>query len=261
MRGRAPFFWLTVSCAAMVMAFILLPLIQLMTAPSAQMLKETILDRDVLRSIWLSVYTAGSAAVICFLFGTPLAYLLARSRFPGKRVVESVIDLPIVIPHPVVGIAILGVAGKAHPIGQLLHAIGVRLMGTVTGIITVLVFVGLPFFVNSAKAGFEKVPPRLEKVSHSLGASMGATFFKITFPLAWRSILVGFVMACARAISEFGAVVIVAYHPMIAPVMIYERFEAFGLKYSQPVAFWLVFCCLLLFVTIRTLSIKENKAP
>ena len=88
---------------------------------------------------------------------------------------------------------------------------------------------------------------------------MGATFFKITFPLARRSILIGFVMACARAISEFGAVVIVAYHPMIAPVMIYERFEAFGLKYSQPVAFWLVFLCLLLFLTIRMLSLRDRK--
>ncbi|MBN1837337.1 MAG: ABC transporter permease, partial [Spirochaetales bacterium] len=231
-----------------------------MTAPSAPMLKQTILDRDVLRSIWLSVYTAGSAALICFALGTPLAYLLARSRFRGKHVVESVIDLPIVIPHPVVGIAILGIAGKGHPIGQLLHALGVRLMGTVAGIITVLVFVGLPFFVNSAKDGFESVPPRLEKVSRSLGASMGSTFFKITFPLAWRSILIGFIMACARAVSEFGAVVIVAYHPMIAPVMIYERYEAYGLKYSQPVAFWLVFFSLLLFVVIRTLSLK-NKRP
>ena len=259
MRRREPFFWLTISCAVVVMAFILLPMIQLMTAPSVPMLKETILDRDVLRSIWLSVYTAGSAALISFVLGTPLAYLLARSRFRGKHLVESVIDLPIVIPHPVVGIAILSIAGKGHPIGQILHSLGIRLMGSVSGIITVLVFVGLPFFVNTAKDGFENVAPRLEKVSRSLGASMGATFFKITFPLAWRSILIGFVMACARAVSEFGAVVIVAYHPMIAPVMIYERFEAFGLKYSQPVAFWLVFFCLLLFVAIRTLSLKEKK--
>ena len=259
MIRKEPFFWLTISCAIVVMAFILLPLIQLMTAPNASMLKQTILDRDVLRSIWLSIYTAGSAALISFVLGTPLAYLLARSRFWGKRLVESVIDLPIVIPHPVVGIAILGIAGKGHPIGRVLHALGIRIMGSVAGIITVLVFVGLPFFINAAKDGFENVSPRLEKVSRSLGASMGATFFKITFPLARRSILIGFVMACARAISEFGAVVIVAYHPMIAPVMIYERFEAFGLKYSQPVAFWLVFLCLLLFLTIRMLSLRDRK--
>jgi molybdate/tungstate transport system permease protein len=258
MTRRGPFFALTISCAVVVMAFILLPLVQLMTAPSAPMLKKTILDLDVLRSIWLSISTAGSAALICFVLGTPLAYLLARSHFWGKRLVESVIDLPIVIPHPVVGIAILGVAGRGHPAGRILESLGIRLMGTVTGIITVLVFVGLPFFVNSAKDGFENVPPRLEKVSRSLGASIGATFLKISFPLAWRSILIGFVMACARAVSEFGAVVIVAYHPMIAPVMIYERYEAFGLKYSQPVAFWLVLFCLLLFVVIRTLTLKED---
>ena len=105
-------------------------------------------------------------------------------------------------------------------------------MGSVTGIVVVLTFVGMPFYINAVKNGFESIPPRLEKVSRSLGASMFSTFFRITFPLAWRSMLVGIVMCSARAISEFGAVVIVAYHPMISPVMIYERFEAYGLARS-----------------------------
>ena len=254
---REPFFWVTISCGLVIMAFILLPLIQMMTAPSAEMLKETIQDKDVVRSIWLSVYTAGLAALISFALGTPLAYLLARSDFKGKRLVEGIIDLPIAIPHPVVGIAILSVAGKNHLIGQVLNELGIRIMGSVTGIITVLTFVGIPFYLNAAKAGFEAIPPRLEKVSRSLGASMSGTFFRITFPLAWRSMLIGIIMCCARAISEFGAVVIVAYHPMIAPVMIYERFEAYGLKYSQPVAVWLVSISLILFLLLRILTIRK----
>ena len=256
---KEPFFWLTISSAILVLVLILLPILQLMTAPKGEMLIETIKDKDVLRSIWLSIYTAGLSALICFLLGVPLAYLLARTEFIGKHLVESIIDLPIVIPHPVVGIAILGVVGKAHPIGKLLHSLGIRMMGSVPGIITVLVFVGLPFFINSAKDGFESVSPRLENVSRSLGASMAGTFFRVTFPLAWRSILIGFVMACARAVSEFGAVVVVAYHPMIAPVMIYERYEAYGLSYSQPLAFWLVSFCLILFLIIRTLTLKTKR--
>lgn len=261
MQKREPFFWFTVLCGIVVMAFILLPLIEMLTAPSLSMLKETLQDRDVLRSIWLSIYTAGSAALISFFFGTPLAYLLARTSFKGKRFLESIIDLPIVIPHPVVGIAILSVAGKNHFLGEIMQELGIRIMGSVTGIITVLTFVGLPFYINAVKDGFEGVSPRLEKVSRSLGATMFGTFFRVTFPLAWRSMVIGIIMCSARAISEFGAVVIVAYHPMIAPVMIYERFESYGLKYSQPVAVWLVTVCLLLFFALRMLTLSKPKKP
>ena len=256
---REPFFWITISCGLVIMAFILLPLIEMMTAPSLAMLRETIKDKDVVRSIWLSIYTAGLAALISFVLGTPLAYLLARTEFRGKQLVEAIIDLPIVIPHPVVGIAILGVAGKNHWIGQLLSELGIRIMGSVTGIVIVLTFVGMPFYINAVKNGFEDISPRLEKVSRSLGASMFSTFFRITFPLARRSMLIGIIMCCARAISEFGAVVIVAYHPMIAPVMIYERFEAYGLKYSQPVAVWLVSICLALFLILRILTLRKPR--
>jgi molybdate/tungstate transport system permease protein len=254
---REPFFWISVTCGIVIMAFIILPLIQLLTSPSVEMLRETIGDRNVLRSIWLSIYTAGLASVISFVLGTPLAYLLARYDFSGKRLVEGIIDLPIAIPHPVVGIAILSVAGKNHWFGQILADLGVRIMGSVTGIVTVLTFVGIPFYLNATKAGFEAISPRLEKVSRSLGASMFSTFARITFPLAWRSMLIGIIMCCARAISEFGAVVIVAYHPMIAPVLIYERFEAYGLKYSQPVAVWLVSISLILFLLLRILTIHK----
>jgi molybdate/tungstate transport system permease protein len=259
MRSKEPFFWITISCGIVIMAFILLPLVEMMTAPSFAMLKETIKDKDVVRSIWLSIYTAGLAALISFVLGTPLAYLLARTEFTGKRLVESIIDLPIVIPHPVVGIAILSVAGRNHWIGQIFSNLGIRIMGSVTGIVVVLTFVGLPFYVNAVKNGFESISPRLENVSRSLGASMFSTFFRITFPLAWRSMLIGIIMCSARAISEFGAVVIVAYHPMIAPVMIYERFEAYGLKYSQPVAVWLVSICLILFLALRILTLHNKK--
>jgi molybdate/tungstate transport system permease protein len=224
-----------------------------MTAPSLGMLRDTFQDKDVVRSIWLSLYTAGLAALISFVLGTPLAYLLARSKFRGKRLVEGIIDLPIAIPHPVVGIAILSVAGRNHWFGQMLGELGIRVMGSVTGIVAVLTFVGIPFYLNATKTGFEGISPRLEKVSRSLGASMFSTFIRITFPLAWRSMLIGIIMCCARAISEFGAVVIVAYHPMIAPVLIYERFEAYGLKYSQPVAVWLVSISLILFLLLRIL--------
>lgn len=260
MVKKGPFYWVSISCGMMVLAFILLPLIEMLTAPSGAMLKETIHDKNVVRSTWLSIYTAMAAAGISFVAGTPLAYVLARSHFRGKHLIESIIDLPIVIPHPVVGIAILSVAGKNHWLGTFMSELGIRIMGSTTGIITVLTFVGMPFYINALKSGFESISPRLENVSRSLGASMWSTFIRITFPLAWRSVLVGLIMCCARAISEFGAVVVVAYHPMIAPVLIYERYEAYGLKYSQPVAVWLVLICLTLFLALRVLALPRKKA-
>ncbi|RLB92450.1 MAG: molybdenum ABC transporter permease [Deltaproteobacteria bacterium] len=256
---RDIFVWVNILSGAVVLTFILLPLIQMIATPSLVGLKAAVKDKDVIKAIWLSVYASSLAAIISFVIGTPFAYLLARKNFWGKRFIESIVDLPIVVPHPVVGIAILGVVGRNHWIGQLLHELGLRIMGSVPGIVTVLTFVGMPFYINTVKSGFESISPRLENVSRSLGASLFSTFFRVTFPLAWRSMIVGMIMCCARAISEFGAVVIVAYHPMVAPVLIYERFEAYGLAYSQPVAVLLVLVCLILFLFLRIMTMSQNE--
>jgi len=254
----SPFLYVTFFSSTVVLLFIVMPLFQMVSQPSLASLGETIRDPEVLSSIWLSVYTAVIAALIAFTVGTTLAYLLARHDFFGKKLIESIIYLPIMIPHPVVGIAILSLLGRGPPLGQMMAKIGLRVMGSVTGIIVVLTFVGLPFYLNAAKAGFESVPQRLENVSRSLGAGRAATFFRVTFPLSWRHMLGGVIMCAARAVSEFGAVVIVAYHPMIAPVLMYERFTAYGLKYSQPVGVWLILVCLTLFMLLRLVSLPRK---
>jgi molybdate/tungstate transport system permease protein len=250
--------WMSLASCLVVSAFILLPLIQMFFAPSLESMGGAIGDRTVRKAIGLSLYTAGWAAALSFFFGTPFAYLLARKSFPGKKLVESIVDLPIMIPHPVIGIAILGIVGREHWLGKLLMDAGIRVMGSISGIVIVLTFVGLPFYINAVKSGIEAIPVRLEKVSRSLGASLGQTFLRVTLPLAWRSMLVGLILCSARAISEFGAVVIVAYHPMVAPVLIYERFTAYGLKYSQPVAVLLILVCLALFIVLRVLSLART---
>jgi molybdate/tungstate transport system permease protein len=242
--------------------FLSLPFILLITAPLGQLLTssgigdlaQTIQDPQVIKAISRSLGCSLAAALICLFLGTPLSYLLARRQFPGRRLVEGLVDLPIMIPHPVIGIAILSLAGRYHPFGRFLGELGIQIMGSYTGLITVLTFVGLPFYVNTVKSGFEAVPVRLEKASRSLGAGMAGTFARITLPLAWRSMVLGMVMCTARAISEFGAIAIVAYHPMTASVLIYERFTAYGLKYSQPVAVWLIIVSFGLFVLMRLFS-------
>ncbi|WP_319780173.1 ABC transporter permease [Maridesulfovibrio sp.] len=238
----------------LVLGFILVPLSQLILGSSYDELLQTIMDPDVRAAIIRSMLCSGLAAFISFAIGTPFAFLLARKDFKGKAMVESIIDMPIMIPHPVIGIALLSIAGRNHWIGQILIDAGIRIMGTNTGIVAVLVFVGLPFYLNAARDGFESVPERLEKAARTLGASPAQTFFRVTLPLAWRSLLTGMIMCMARALSEFGAVVIVAYHPMIAPVLMYERFTAYGLSYSRPVAIWLIFLSLVLFAALRLLS-------
>ncbi|MDD9301122.1 MAG: ABC transporter permease [Desulfobacter sp.] len=231
-----------------------LPLIQMTTEPSFAMLMETLADKDVMAAILRSLSLSSAAGILAFAMGTPLAYLLARKQIPGKKIIEGIIDLPIMIPHPVVGIAILSLAGRNHPLGRFLSEIGIQIMGTKTGIVLVLIFVGLPFYINTVKAGFESVPLRLENASSTLGAGALDTFRRVTLPLTWRHMVLGIIMCTARAISEFGAIVIVAYHPMTAPVMIYERFTAYGLKYSQPVAVWLIFISFALFVMLRMMT-------
>lgn len=237
-----------------VILLLTVPLMKMTTGPSPAMLIETLGDKDVLLAIARSLGLSLTAGILAFALGTPLSYLLARKEFPGKKIIEGIIDLPVMIPHPVVGIAILSLAGRTHPFGRFLSGMGIEIMGTRTGIVTVLVFVGIPFYVNAVKAGFESVPVRLEYASRTLGAGTFETFRRVTLPLTWRHMVLGIIMCTARAISEFGAVVIVAYHPMTAPVMIYERFTAYGLKYSQPVAVWLILLSLALFIVLRMMS-------
>jgi molybdate/tungstate transport system permease protein len=170
--------------------------------------------------------------------------------------VEGVIDVPIVIPHSAAGIALLMVFGREFFLGRAFDSIGIRFTGSVAGIVIAMLFVSVPFLIDAAREGFESVDPRLEKVARTLGATHWQTFWKISLPLAWRGILAGAIMMWARGISEFGAVLILTYHPMVAPILIYERFETYGLRYARPAAVLLILICLFIFAALRALSRK-----
>jgi len=237
-----------------ILVFIILPLVTMIGTTSPRSLLETMKDKEVIHAIWLSIYTAGLTTLIAFIFGVPLAYLLARYKFWGRSIIEGMIDIPIVIPHTVAGIALLSVFGKGFLLGKPLSYLGIKFVGAIPGIIIAMLFVSAPFLVDAGKEGFASVNPRLENVARTLGASHWRVFWQIVFPLASKSILSGAIMTWARAISEFGAVLILVYHPMIAPVLIYERFETYGLNYSRPVAVLLVLICLAVFIGLRAIS-------
>ena len=239
--------------------FIIVPLINMIAASDPDILLETMLDSEVISAIGLTLYAALIATTIGFLLGVPLAYLLARFNFPGKNLVEGLIDVPIVVPHIAAGIALLFIFGRSSLAGKAFHILGIDFFDSVAGIVIAMLFVSIPFLIDSAKEGFKKVDVRLEKVSRTLGASPWQAFFRISLPLAWRSILAGSIMMWARGISEFGAVIILAYHPMIASTLIFERFESYGLAYSQPVAVLLIIICLFVFIGLRTIVYRGEK--
>ncbi len=144
--------------------------------------------------------------------------------------IEALIDLPLAVPHTVAGIALLMVFGRQGVLGEPLQAlVGLKFWGTLAGIVVAMLFVSAPYTVNAARIGFEAVDPRLEKIARTLGLDPWRTFWRITLPLARRGIMTGVTLTYARSISEFGAVVILVYYPMTAPVMIYELFLRFGL--------------------------------
>jgi molybdate/tungstate transport system permease protein len=239
--------------------FIFIPLGKMIFSSSPSVLWNTLLDKEVRDSIWLSLYTALIATAFGLFFGVPLAYFLARHDFPGKRLVEALIDVPIVVPHVAAGIALLFVFGKNYFGGKAFNAIGIGFRDAVAGIIIAMIFVSVPFLINSAKQGFEEVDERLEKVARTLGASPWQTFFKISLPLARRSIFGGTVMMWARSISEFGAVVVLTSYPPIASVLVYQRLETHGLEYALPVASLLIIITMVIFVILRYLTYRSKK--
>ncbi len=244
---------------ALLIFFIAWPLLRTVTSVNPTILWETLLEAEVRGAIFLTLYSSALATVVAFFFGVPLAYLLARVDFPGKRLIEGLVDVPIVVPHSAAGIALLMVFGRRSLLGRAFGLIGLKFVSAAPGIVIAMLFVSLSFLVDSAREGFEAVDPRLERVARTLGASPWQTFWRVSFPLAWRSILSGMILMWARGLSEFGAVVILAYHPMIAPVLLYERFESYGLDYARPVATLIILICLMTFVALRLIA-QEDRA-
>ncbi len=239
---------------ALVLLFIVAPLVRLILATSYPEFAGALVDRELWASIRLTLRAAALAAVISTLFGVPLAYLLARARFPGRALVLGIVDLPIMIPHSAAGIALLTVVGR-HSLAQRAAApLGIQFVGAEAGIALAMAFVSVPFLVNAAREGFAAVPERLEKVARTLGASRSRVFVTISLPMAWRAILSGMVLMWARGISEFGAVIIIAYHPMTTPVLVYQRFNDYGLASSRAAAVVLILVCVVGFTILRFLA-------
>jgi molybdate/tungstate transport system permease protein len=242
-----------------ILLFVIAPLISMIIATPASDVTKAALDPEVIRSVKVTLTAAFFATIVSAVAGIPLAYLLARKTFFGKSLLLAIIDLPIIIPHSAAGIALFSVIGRNSLLGRIF---GKSLTGTIAGISIAMAFVSLPFLVNAARQAFSAVDERLEKAARTLGASPGRVFFTISLPLAFRGILSGMILMWARGISEFGAVVIIAYHPMTTPVMVFQRFNDYGLSYARSVAVLLILICIALFIILRIFSARINtKGP
>jgi molybdate/tungstate transport system permease protein len=235
---------------SIILLFIMAPLLGMLAASSFSELSKAMVDREVVNSIRLTLGAALTCTLFCALAGIPLAYLLARRDFRGKTAVLAVIDLPIIIPHSAAGIALLTLVCRRSILGHL-PGWGDGLVGTFAGIAVAMAFVSVPYLVNAARIGFEAVPVRLEKVARTLGASPRRVFFTISLPMAWRSVLSGMILMWARGISEFGAVIIIAYHPMTTPVLVFQRFNDYGLAHARSAAVLLILICVAIFAVLR----------
>lgn len=245
---------------ALVLLFIIAPLTGIILSTDYKDVASAINDKEVTQSVWLTIFASITATLVFAGLSLPFAWLLARKKFPFKRLVSGIIDLPVVIPHTAAGIALLGVISRDSAAGRLAVNFGIDFIGHPSGIIIAMAFVSLPFFINSARDGFSSVPEKLEKAALNLGANPARVFLTISVPLAMRHIISGCVMMFARGMSEFGAVVIIAYHPMVAPVLIYERFSSFGLQYARPVAVILIILSVFFFLLMRLLTKEPEDA-
>lgn len=251
---------LIIFLGGLLLLFIIAPLGGMFISTTAPDLFITIKDVEVTKSIRLTLFASLAATLFMAIGAIPLAYLLARKNFFFKKLVLGIVDLPIVIPHSAAGIALLGFLSRDSILGKAASSVGLNFVGNPLGIVAAMAFVSVPFLINAARDGFLSVPVRLEKTAMSLGASQARVFFTISIPLAGRNIVSGMVMMFARGLSEFGAIVIIAYHPMVTPVLIFERFGSYGLHYAQPVAVTFILITLLFFILLRYISGGKKNA-
>jgi molybdate/tungstate transport system permease protein len=213
-------------------------------------------DAELRASLWLTAVTATIATVLTVLLGTPLAWLLARDRLPGGAVVSALLDLPLLIPHPVAGIALLLAFGRASLIGGALEQAGWALVGSPAAIGLAMAFVAAPLYVSAAREAIARVDSRYESVARTLGDSTLRAAWRVTRPLASRGLVAAAVVMWARAVSEFGAIVILTYNPKVASVLSYDRFNAFGLDAALPIAAVLVLLALVPLLALRSLRAR-----
>jgi molybdate/tungstate transport system permease protein len=248
----------TAALASLLLLFLVAPLAGIVGGWGLEGLRALGADPELRASLWLTLVTATLATLLGAAGGVPLAYVLSRKRFRGRGLTAALLDLPLVVPHPVAGIALLLLLGRDTPLGKALLAAGLEITGSRTGIVCAMMFVSAPLLISAAREAFDRVDPRLEAVARTLGDTPWRAMRRVTLPLAARGLVAAGVVMWARAISEFGAIVVLTYNPKVASVLSYERFTAYGLRGALPVAAVLVLLALVPITVLRTVGTTDS---
>ncbi len=210
-------------------------------------------DARTVKALWISFGTSLIAALVNVVFGTLVAWVLVRYRFPGRRIVDAAVDLPFALPTAVAGIALASIYAPTGWIGQFLALIGIKAAFTPFGIVIALIFIGLPFVVRTVQPVMEEIDREVEEAAATLGANRLQTLSRVILPGLAPAVLTGFALAFARAVGEYGSVIFIAgnipYVSEIAPLLIVIRLEEFNYAGATAIAaIMLVISFLMLFV-------------
>jgi molybdate/tungstate transport system permease protein len=235
------------------LVFMIAPVAGLVAVAGASGVHALGADAELRDSLLLTAGCATVATLLGVVGGTPLSYLLARRAIPGAGVIAALVEVPLVIPHPIAGIALLLVLGRQSVVGGAFYALGMRIVGSSEGIIAAMLLVSAPLYVAAAREAFVGVDPRYERVARTLGDTRWRSVRRVTLPLAGRGLIAAAVVMWARAVSEFGAIVILTANPKVASVLSYDRFTSYGLSAALPVAAVLVLLALVPLIALRLL--------
>lgn len=233
----------------LVVAFLGIPLAGLVFNLSGSDIARTLGDPQTRGALVTSVLTASVSTIIIGCLGVPLAYLLARYRFPGRRLVSVLVFLPLVLPPVSAGILLIMVYGPYGMVGHLFDPHGIDFVDTASGIVIAQIFVSAPFVIVAARSAFEHMEPDYEEAAASMGATTWQTFWHVALPVARGGILAGITLGWMRCLGEFGATVIMAYHPYTLPVLNFVNLDSTGLAQALPLALLaLIIACAVLLV-------------
>lgn len=238
--------------SAILLALFALPLFALFMRSISDNFFNYAFSEQALKALRLSLLTSTMTTLIAILFGTPLAYILARWKFRLKSWLELFIDLPIVLPPSVAGLVLLIAFGRRGMFGSVLNALGVSLPFTTAAVVIAQMFVASPLYVRSARVGFAAVDKQLEEAAHVEGANQWQLFYEVMFPLAGRALLSGGILTWTRALGEFGATILFAGNlegvTQTMPMAIYLGFERnLGIALALSVVLVIVSIFLLMF--------------
>ena len=218
----------------------------------------TIIDPRVVASLRLSFGASLLAALINAVFGLLVAWVLVRYRFPARRILDALVDLPFALPTAVAGIALTAVYASNGWIGSLLVPLGIKVAFTPLGVVLALTFIGLPFVVRTVQPVLEDVEPEVEEAAATLGANRWQTFAKVILPAVSPALLTGFTLAFARAVGEYGSVIFIAGNmPMvseIAPLLIIVKLEQYDYAGATSIAVVMLVISFLLLLLINLLQ-------